>query len=1105
MKKALWIFLGSFSCLLFCISEIWSAPITPQTAEQIALEQLGLPKPTRSGGRLALLYTSSGRPTRSESGNQDFYVFGNRDGAGYVVVAGDDIVPPVLGYSLTGSFPTNDLPPELQSWLASYAQWVRSARATKTVQQGLVREPNLVVTPLLKGLIWDQDAPYNLQTPIIGGKHAPTGCVATAVAQIMRYFCWPLQAKGVVQNLPDFGQEPYDWKHMPNICRTDAAQEVCNAVSRLMRDVGYACNMKYGADESGAYAYDAYLALINHFDYAPSLRFVEQKYYTWADWQKLLISELRAARPIYYGGTSGPGVQGGHAFVCDGYDGNGYFHFNFGWSGLANGYYLITNILPTSFGIGAGASGGYTYQADAIIGFTAKPHYQGDTEVGNYNYSNIRINDTEKGETDKTSPLHPNLVNLGNKNAMPILSAAAFAVIDAKGKEVVKNFSTDQRPISQNDIIAMSDVTLNLAKLNNGKYTLRPLAYQVNAQRYIPVVRNQLESLNVIEIEIRGDKKIVSVTPGAPKLEVEWKTSELTQWVKQYVTLTVRNVGNSGYYARFQVRIGKTEIPNGSEDMIINEFLSLGAGDEKTLQLLVSGPSSDEERYLHFYYNKENNYAVSDCTDKFGGTQITSKPSYVLGNCQFEILEKSTSVKQGDRFLVRFRAQAEANKGVVLKLENYVSYNSYKGYWSPNIPVVLRPGESREFVVEKTLAYPAGEYTFVTLANGRRVPALSFRFKLEKATETELDVPDYNTPLTQYSIAEPVLSPTEGGTCSITLENGDPLPANRQVAAGTQIQIKASANAGWEVDNKNVQGAEPTMGDLYRVKDNVQITITFKQATPPVESYTLQKIEIEGEGSVKVLCQNHQIKKGETIERGKTVMVVATPKAPEWEILVKNIAVTPATGPTNSSWTPTGDFTVKVTFTKKAPPVKTYTYLALHVEGDGKVEVLCNEKAVAVNETITQGDKIKIVCQPKDGWEALPANLRVTGANKLAGTDYEYLPNKDFTVTMRFLKKVPDPQPQPQPNPAPNPDTAVENPLFAHIVVSPNPFSSQLKVKNEEAVNARYELINNYGVVVRAGALEGIETVLSTEKLVSGLYLLRISTTTATKTYRLVK
>ncbi len=290
---------------------------------------------------------------RAENGMATAYVF-NFDG-GYVIVAADDCSSPILGYSDQGSFDYETAPDGLRFMLSEISRGIET-----TVQQGkpvpsniLCRWKNLeaygvmhpdrgqsVVGPLVQTK-WDQGAPYNMYAP--GG--CPTGCVATAMAQLMKYWEWPVTgtgehsyyAMGYGEQYANFGATTYDWDNMLESYSTGGTQEQKEAVATLMYHCGVSVDMMYEPDGSGAYSQDVPVAINNYFSYSEHATHIG-KSGSYNDWIALLKTNIDQHIPIYYSGQS---PDGGHAFICDGYDVDDLFHFNYGWGGSGGGYLLI--------------------------------------------------------------------------------------------------------------------------------------------------------------------------------------------------------------------------------------------------------------------------------------------------------------------------------------------------------------------------------------------------------------------------------------------------------------------------------------------------------------------------------------------------------------------------------------------------------------------------------------------------------------------------------------------------------------------------------------------------------------------------------------------
>lgn len=359
-KKHFWILY--FLCL--SIVGAWAERIDLSTARKVAESVAKGGSALRSSGDLSLVYVAapgqSGTALRSGAmvGTVDYFVFNFPENSGFAIVAGDDRVRPLLGYSLEGQFNSENLPENLRAHLEYYqdqitwaeeqniepsadvsAEWNRYLGGTALRSSGGVS---------LETAKWDQASPYNAMCPTINGQRALTGCGATATAIIMRYHQWPLGTqKGVsvhplASKHPEWRCEPlnyssgYNWNSMPLTVTGNDAPEI----AKLMWHIGANINMVYTRNESSSSVSDAAMALKNVFDYSLTTRAVRRDFYSDVEWERLLINELDAGRPVLYRGNTKENA--GHLFVCDGYDSNHYFSINWGWSGYCNGYFLLS-------------------------------------------------------------------------------------------------------------------------------------------------------------------------------------------------------------------------------------------------------------------------------------------------------------------------------------------------------------------------------------------------------------------------------------------------------------------------------------------------------------------------------------------------------------------------------------------------------------------------------------------------------------------------------------------------------------------------------------------------------------------------------------------
>lgn len=351
------------------------------------------------------------------------------------MVAANDVVRPILAYSNTGTFRTEEMPSNIQRWLVKYDRFIvqlekdgvtageETTEEWKSLRKGARKaKGDAVVGPLIQTQ-WDQDAPYNDLCPGSGKTKAYTGCVATAMAQVMNYWKWPVKGTGSRTYQPiqqkydsngnitgtyivyegkltaNFGATTYDWANMKKKHYTSDTQAQKTAISTLMYHCGVATDMMYGGDDedgSGTFTVNyadwdwsdsegecAQNALYMFFGYKKPIGYMRDGYSTtykkWTDddWTAMIKAELDKKRPIMYAGA---GDGGGHSFVCDGYDDAGYFHFNWGWSGSNDGYYLLSKLTPGSGGAGGG-SYDFSEDQDVIIGI--EPNITGHTVVVN--------------------------------------------------------------------------------------------------------------------------------------------------------------------------------------------------------------------------------------------------------------------------------------------------------------------------------------------------------------------------------------------------------------------------------------------------------------------------------------------------------------------------------------------------------------------------------------------------------------------------------------------------------------------------------------------------------------------------------------------------
>lgn len=356
----------------------FASPLTPGQA----IERLV----TAEGGMRLM---STNRFTASDlsytvkaGGEAAVYVF-SRPGAGYVITSADDIAEPLLAYSDESVFNAASMPDAMRWWLDEYRREIEQARKSgvRRMMNAPQRPQRDPIAPLC-ATKWNQASPYNLLCPQVNGRYTYSGCVATAMAQVMKYHNWPETGKGSKsyqwngQTLSvNFGEQTYDWANMTNTYGASSTDAQNNAVAELMYACGVSVSMNYGLNGSGAQSSAVPKAMMNYFRYGRSLTYAGRDYVPLLRWESMIYESLRNNAPVYY---SGQNLTVGHAFVCDGYSTDGYFHFNWGWGGMSDGYFRLTALDPGSQGIG-GSNDGYNIYQSAIL--MARPENTDNTPM----------------------------------------------------------------------------------------------------------------------------------------------------------------------------------------------------------------------------------------------------------------------------------------------------------------------------------------------------------------------------------------------------------------------------------------------------------------------------------------------------------------------------------------------------------------------------------------------------------------------------------------------------------------------------------------------------------------------------------------------------
>lgn len=571
LKRFLLLALGS----LLCLGSVWATPISPEVSLRIAQQFFRGSSLRSSEPSLTLSYIH--RPQNSQAKQTHlraseviaptyYYIYNRGENDGFVIVAGDDRLEQILAYSYEGHFSMESAPREALYWLKGIDKEIETFYRTdmfySTSPKGTRELPQKQVAPLLEKeqIRWDQGYPFNSECPVdpFTSRKCVTGCVATALAQVLRFHKWPDVGTGSHSYI-DSMYTPhitrsvtfntrYDWANMPGTYDPNTIENkevVAKAYGLLMRDAGHAVDMTYSSRGSGAL--DTYIvrALRDFFKYSGETHLLYRGQVNQEKWEGTIRTELDNERPVIFFGQG----EGGHCFVCDGYDDKGLFHFNWGWGGKANAYYRLTALQPSSLGTGAGM-GFYDYAQSIVVG--AAPCRDG--ECG------------EKAplSTPSVSLRAKILPNSGGKkitmagiymqSAQTLMHCTLrFAMYDSKETRV-KEGHPDVGNLSVY-IPYISRDTLEVKDLADGTYTLK-LEYALEGDDYKPL-HFLYDEPSIAFITI-ADHKVSKIEYDVP---IDWlsvdpktvKTDKLYSYEKSEVSFTVHNSSKREMYLPAQL------------------------------------------------------------------------------------------------------------------------------------------------------------------------------------------------------------------------------------------------------------------------------------------------------------------------------------------------------------------------------------------------------------------------------------------------------------------------------------------------------------------------------------------------------------------------
>ena len=556
-----------FLWFLFFSGIVLAGNVSEDQARQIAVSFWQSAPVTRGGiPSLQMVFHSEDLVTRSSVQSPAYYVFDNTGGPGFVIVAGDDVAMPVLGYSFEHEFSKDNLPANLKAWLEYMRDEVNEARRSGAKAESVVTRAWSQVevgTPVVElgTAKWNQTDPYNMLCPKVNMQFAYTGCTITALAIVMRYHQWPEKGVGTLPGyqtdtyrvtVPDLPLgHTYDWKNMLlEYPYFGYSQAEATAVATLMRDCGVMLQADFGpVGSSGTAASTFYIpsGLTTYMGYDKEVRSVSRYNFNTSEWNDLMQRELDSNRPVIYSGFN---ANAGHAFVLDGYTDQNYFRINWGWGSYCDGYFLLTALDPDGQGAG-GSEGGYNEFQSAVIGIQKDAGGKGIEEL---RYTECFMQGRNNNGMSVDGPVVSGelfmlyMGGLLNTGSVTFDGELMFAVTDKEGTVVEEFYRSELVDLPANHYVYGTINVIIKSPILPG-YRIRGYYRSANTPEWTLIKGNEEDGC-VWDLLIADEYSIEETT----QLTYNKKSRLLRLLVKDGVSVSLRSSGGSDCSDKCQIQ-----------------------------------------------------------------------------------------------------------------------------------------------------------------------------------------------------------------------------------------------------------------------------------------------------------------------------------------------------------------------------------------------------------------------------------------------------------------------------------------------------------------------------------------------------------------------
>lgn len=599
-------------------NDFWNSKFQYAQAEQLILQSPA--KMAKAGSRIEI----------KESAPQ-YYIYTPENNKGFIIISGDDAFSPVVGYSTEYTGENSEMPAALVEWLNEYSMYVDEVRAGKAVPaERVAKTGKTAIAPMLQ-TTWNQSAPYNNLCPEVNGQKTPTGCTATAMAQIMKFHEWPItptkeiswksNITGQTETI-DLTKRTYDWGNMLPSYRNSYTAAQAQAVAQLMVDVGKAIQSTYNTAGTGSSEIYASYALVNVFDYSPEAEIVRRSDYTENEYIAIIRENLEARQPLLYTGLS-QSYGSGHAFVCDGIDENDMLHIDWGWDGSYNGYFDITYMSPDGTGIGGG-DGRYNV-AQTMIAYIhprqkGEPNIPGTPVVYMMDVVDVTSSDTPKTLLEQTVTYDNNgaaktriaagLLNWSHSN----INMSMYIGLEKDGKITTTKIGNNKATPFNESIGYYIDITVskkpqNEDYLEKGTYKIK-VCYSDDNGKNIYVARGAENGLI-----LKVDENSVTISKELPEIEAtDFRFHTTPQMVGDRLAVDVKFKTNNGKSATVLIVpvINKLQDDNTYSSTIASSAgILIQVHDDRQIHATFNTSymfPSNGKYFISFKYNIKNHY-----------------------------------------------------------------------------------------------------------------------------------------------------------------------------------------------------------------------------------------------------------------------------------------------------------------------------------------------------------------------------------------------------------------------------------------------------------------------------------------------------------------